>query len=96
MNRTELKLMAVRVNDLYYEGVISIYPHWDDSGRRPCVHLTAEAFRELVGTAYLVREREGYSNKEVSFEEDGVKFFVIVDSLDEIWGEIDEEEMLNP
>lgn len=96
MNRTELKLMAVRVNDLYDEGVIAFYPHWDDSGKRPCVHLTAKAFRELVGTAYVVREREAYSDKEVSFEEDGVKFFTIVDSLEEIWGKIDEEEMLNP
>lgn len=77
MNINELKLMGIRIGELYEEGVLSIYKdHIRENLSR--VHLTDEAFKEFAeGREVLCGEHSANMDEEY-FIEDDVTFFHLV------------------
>ena len=78
MNINELKLMGIRIGELYEEGVISIYKdHIRENLSR--VHLTDEVFKEFSEGREVKRTAHGSVFDEEFFEEDNVTFFHLVE-----------------
>ena len=77
MSKTELKLIATRVTELYEDGVIAISPRFRREANVPSVHLTEEKFKEMFPTMFFVEVEDDYDR--VSFMDDGIEFFALVD-----------------